>query len=183
MARHCKRIETEAAGGHHGWRAKLYDAVPMTDAVAYMARTRRYYDAQGFAAYRWAQHDDAPFAPLPKPLAECTLAVVTTAALYDRVESDPRYVASGSAQDPPERLFAGDLAWDKKATHLEDRASYLPLEALGELVAAGRLGGLAPRFHCVPTEYSARRTRDVDAPELAKRCREDGADIALLVPL
>ena len=156
----------------------------MSEPVAYMARTRRYYEAQGFERpYRWARHETTPFAPLPKPLAECVLAVVTTAALYDREEADPRYVASASVAEPPARLFAGDLAWDKQATHLEDRASYLPLEALGELVAAGRLGALAPRFHCAPTEYSTRRTREADAPELARRCREDGADIVLLVPL
>lgn len=156
----------------------------MSEPVPYMARTRRFYEAQGFERpYRWAQHGAAPFTPLPKPLAECTLAIVTTAALYAREESDPRYVASAPVDDPPERLFADDLSWDKKATHMADRGSYLPLDPLRELVAEGRLGALAPRFHCAPTEYSQRRTRDVDAPELAKRCREDGADIVLLVPL
>ena len=152
--------------------------------VAYMARTRRYYEAQGFdKAYTWARFDDAPFAPLPKPLAECRLALVTTAALYDREASDLRYVASASAIEPPSRLFANDLAWHKGVTHLEDRGSYFPIEPLRELVAKGRLGGVAERFHCLPTEYSQRRTMRTDAPEILKRCREDGADIALLVPL
>ena len=156
----------------------------MNQPVAYMERTRRYYAAQGFEKpYRWAHFDTAPFAPLPKPLAECTLAIVTTSALYDRHESDPRYVDSASALDPPTRLFADDLSWDKQATHLDDRRSYLPIEPLRELVERRRLGALAPRFHCAPTEYSQRRTRDADAPEVLKRCREDGADIALLVPL
>lgn len=156
----------------------------MNQPVAYMERTRRYYEAQGFEkSYRWAHHESAPFVRLAKPLAECTLAVVTTAATYDREESDPRYVDSGSTIDPPPRLFADDLSWDKKATHLNDRGSYLPLEPLREMVEQGQLGALAQRFHCVPTEYSQRRTREADAPEVLKRCREDGADIALLVPL
>lgn len=156
----------------------------MSKPVAYMERTRRYYEAQGFERpYRWAHFDSAPFAPLPKPLAQCRLAVVTTSALYDRAEADPRYVDSGLMAAPPARLFANDLSWDKKATHLDDRASYLPIEPLRALVDEGRLGALAPRFHCAPTEYSQRRTRAADAPEILKRCREDGADIALLVPL
>ena len=156
----------------------------MSQPVAYMERTRRYYAAQGFEkAYAWAHFDDAPFAPLAKPLADCTLALVTTAARYEREESDPRYVDSGSVSSPPQRLYADDLSWDKNATHLDDRGSYLPIEPLRELVAEGRLGALAPRFHCAPTEYSQRRTRQADAPEVLKRCREDGADIALLVPL
>ena len=149
-----------------------------------MERTRRYYEAQGFAnAYAWARFDDVPFSPLAKPLAASRLALVTTAALYDRDESEPRHVASASVAHPPARLFAGDLSWHREATHMDDRGSYLPLEALGELVAAGRLGAVAQRFHCVPTEYSQRRTRDFDAPELLRRCRQDGADIVLLVPL
>jgi hypothetical protein len=35
----------------------------------------------------------------------------------------------------------------------------------------------------VPTEYSQRATSERDAPEILRRCREDGADAALLVPL
>jgi hypothetical protein len=35
----------------------------------------------------------------------------------------------------------------------------------------------------VPTEYSQRRTREQDAPEILRRSREDGADAALLVPM
>ena len=155
----------------------------MNEPVAYMERTRRYYAAQSFEPYRWAQFEDVPFAPLGKPLRDCTLALVTTAARYDREESDPRYVDSGPIAPPPPRLYANDLSWDKKATHLDDRGTYLPIERLQELVAGGRLGALASRFHCVPTEYSQRRTRDADAPEVLRRCREDGADIALLVPL
>lgn len=156
----------------------------MSQPVAYMERTRRYYAAQGFEkAYAWAHFDDAPFAPLAKPLADCTLALVTTAARYQREESDPRYVDSGTVSPPPQRLYADDLSWDKNATHLDDRGSYLPIEPLHELVVEGRLGALAPRFHCAPTEYSQRRTRQADAPEVLERCREDGVDIALLVPL
>ncbi len=152
--------------------------------IGYMARTRRYYAAQGFdKPYAWAHFDDVPFTPLAKPVVESTLALVTTMALHDRDESEPRHVASGSTSEPPDRLFGEDLAWDRTATHLEDRESYFPIDALHTLVRGGHVGTLAERFHCVPTEYSQRRTRDADAPEILRRCREDGADIALLVPL
>ena len=152
--------------------------------VQYMERTRRYYEAQGFERpYVWAHFPDVPFARLAKPLAASTLSVVTTSALYDREATDPRYVASGLLAEPPPRLYANDLAWDRNATHMDDRASYFPIEQLRAMVAARRLGALAERFHCAPTEYSQRRTLEGDAPEILKRCREDGADIALLVPL
>ena len=156
----------------------------MAKPIGYMERTRRYYEAQGFEkAYAWARFDDIPLTPLTKPVSHSTLVLITTMALYDRDASEVRHVASGSTLEPPARLYGDDLSWDRTATHLQDRESYFPINALHELVRQGRIGALAERFHCAPTEYSQRRTREADAPEILERCREDGADIALLVPL
>ena len=156
------------------------DAAP----VPYMERTRAYYAAQGFPnPYVWAHFDEVPFVRLPKPLAESRLAIITTASLYDRTFADVREVASGSTVDPPQRLYGNDLEWDRKATHLDDVNSFFPLKCLEGLVEASRIGDIAERFHCAPTEYSQRRTRTVDAPEILRRCREDGADAVVLVPL
>jgi hypothetical protein len=153
-------------------------------AVRYMDRTRAYYEAQGFErAYQYAHHETAPFTPLPRPLAECTVALITTASLVPRAPLEPRKVDSGNAFDPPDRLHADDLSWDKEATHLEDRESFCPIGHLRALAGEGVIGALAPRFHCAPTEYSQRATREQDAPELLKRLREDGADVAVLCPL
>jgi hypothetical protein len=152
--------------------------------VPYMERSRLYYEAQGFETpYTWAHFAEVPFSPLAKPLSDSTLALLTTSSLYDRAATDPREVASGSTAEPPARLFANDLAWDKKATHLDDLNSYFPIDHLQALISEGRIGALVERFHCVPTEYSQRRTTMDDAPELLRRCREDGVDVALLVPL
>ena len=152
--------------------------------VDYMARTRRYYEAQGFEkSYQWAHFDEVPFTTLDKPLSEATLTLITTSALYHRTPTDAREVASGSSIEPPDRLYADDLSWAKNETHLDDRGSYFPIDDLKALVAAGRIGALAERFHCAPTEYSHRRTFESDASEVLERCRADGADIALLVPL
>lgn len=158
--------------------------------VSYIDRTREYYGAQGYEKpYAWARHTDAPFAPLPKPLAACRVALVTTASPWreetpvDGVLRGAKQVWSGPTAAPPERLFTADLAWDKEATHTDDVESFLPIRRLEELAAAGRIGSVAPRFHGVPTDYSQRRTIEQDAPEILARCREDAVDVALLVPL
>jgi hypothetical protein len=52
---------------------------------------------------------------------------------------------------------------------------------LRRAAAAGRIK-LAPRFHGAPTNRSQQRTIEVDAREILKRCVEDSADAALLVP-
>jgi D-proline reductase (dithiol) PrdB len=46
----------------------------------------------------------------------------------------------------------------------------------------GRIGRLAPRFHGAPTNRSHRITIQTDAPEIVRRCLEDGAEAVVLVP-
>ena len=56
--------------------------------VPYMQRTRDYYLALGFAAYRWAHFVDAPFAPLRTPLNQARVGLITTAAPYQPEAGD-----------------------------------------------------------------------------------------------
>jgi hypothetical protein len=158
--------------------------------VSYIDRTREYYGAQGYEKpYVWARHGEVPFAPLAKPLAQSRVALVTTASPWredppvDGVLRGGKEVWSGSTSAPPERLFTDDLAWDKQATHTRDVESYLPIRRLQELAGLRRIGSVAPRFFGVPTDYSQRRTVEQDAPGILAGCREDGVDVALLVPL
>ena len=156
----------------------------MSQAVQYMARTRAYYEAQGFEVpYTWAHFDEIPITPLARPLRESKVALITTAALYDRDADDVREVATQTTEKIPERLYANDLSWDRQATHLNDLGSYFPLATLEQLVRDRRIGSICTNFYCAPTEYSHRRTMEADAPEILDRCRQDDADIALLVPL
>ncbi|MBT7335536.1 MAG: hypothetical protein HN856_14250 [Gammaproteobacteria bacterium] len=152
--------------------------------LPYIERSRQYYEAQGFTAhYQYAQFDEKPFAPLPKPLSNCTVGLVTTSSTYPREPLEPRRVDSGSTLFAPKTLFTADLSWDKDATHTDDIETYCPIESLQRLADQGMIGALSRRFHCAPTEYSHRATLQQDAPELLRRLREDEADVALLVPL
>ena len=162
-------------------------------AIPYMQRTREYYEALGFPPYRWAHFTDAPFAPLPVPLARARVALITTAAPFqpDAGDQGPRApynaaakfyrVYSGSVEDKPD-LRISHVGYDRANTVPEDLNAYFPLERLREAAAAGRIGGLTPRFHGAPTNRSHRVTMETDAPALLRRCREDGADAAVLVP-
>jgi len=161
--------------------------------VLYMQRTRDYYQALGFGAYRWAHYADTPFTPLAKPLAQSRLALITTAAPYqpDKGDQGPgaKYNAaakfyktfSESSETIPD-LRISHVGYDRKHTHAEDPNTWLPLKQLQLAVKAGRIGALTPRFHGAPTNRSQRVTLETDAPEILARCREDGADVALLVP-
>ncbi|MDP7546430.1 MAG: hypothetical protein QGF20_03980, partial [Alphaproteobacteria bacterium] len=59
--------------------------------VRYMERTKSYYLSQGYdKPYRWAHFDDAPFAALRKPLAECRVALISTSKISVRTWEDQR---------------------------------------------------------------------------------------------
>jgi hypothetical protein len=157
--------------------------------VSYIDKSREYYAAQGYTnPYRWAYHQDAPFAPPKKPLANSRLALVTTASNVEGDEEPapftvPKVVFSAPMEPAPDRLYTMHRSWDKVATHTDDLDSYLPIHRLQEKAAAGRIGSLSPRYYGMPTEYSQRKTNEVDAPELLRLCREDGVDAVLLVAL
>ena len=159
------------------------DAAP----VGYMERTRRYYRALGYSNdYKWSRYDDVPFAPLKRPLAESKVTIVTTTSPPGGPRDGNRKlkeVWSGPTTDTPSDLHTEFMAWDKETTHTRDRETYLPILALQALVAEGRIGGLTDRFHGVPTTYSQGKTLEQDAPDIVRRCQEDNADIALLVPM
>jgi hypothetical protein len=158
-----------------------------------MERTREYYLALGYGnPYVWAHHDDAPFHALPKPLAHCRVALITTAAPYQPDKGDQGPGAPYNAAAKFYQVYSGDtavdhdlriahVAIDRKHTTMEDSGTWFPLPALRRAAAAGRLR-LGPRFHGVPTNRSQEHTVGVDAPEILRRCREDAADAAILVP-
>jgi hypothetical protein len=160
--------------------------------VNYIDKSREYYAAQGYPEpYRWAEGVDVPFAPLPKPLSECRVGLITTTGLLgpgETPETDPELRAPKAAYaaptDPlPGAMYTRDLSWDKEATHTRDVESFLPIRTLQAFVAQGRVGSACSRFYGVPTEYSQRCTAAVDAPEILRLCRQDGVDVALLIPI
>ncbi len=154
--------------------------------VSYINKSREFYTARGYAnPYRWACHDDAPFSRLSRPLAESVVTLITTAHWVQADGDTPwlREVYSMESASAPDHLSTDGLFWDRNATHTDDLDSFFPIHRLHEFTAEGRIGRLARRLHGVPTEYSQRSTRERDAPEILRRCKEDDVNAALLVPL
>ena len=161
------------------------------DHVRYIERTRAYYAGQGYdKPFEWAHFEDVPFTPLSKPLDQCRVATVSTADVYvvgdDGAAAHNAFtgeVYSIPSDAPVAWLHSTMEHYDRHATHMDDIDSFLPLTRLAELAAAGRIGGVTARSHGVFTSYSKRKTLRVDGPEILKRAREDGADVALLTPI
>jgi hypothetical protein len=156
--------------------------------VRYIDKTREYYRAEGYdRPYRWAHFDVTPFTPLAKPLAECRVGLITSSEMAIRDEPPPvadddplRDPYSLPSDTPVARLYSRKTAYDRFATTLDDVDAYLPLTRLRELAASGRIGSVAPRFQCVFSQYSQRKTLGVDAPRILEWLREDRVDVAVL---
>jgi hypothetical protein len=131
-----------------------------------------------------------PFQPLPKPLRDAQIALVTTASLKlpGRGDQEPGARYNGAAKflevyaaptEPEPKLGINHVAIDFKHTTARDQASYFPLAALRR---SSRIGGVAKHFYGVPTNRSQRVTRDEYGPAVLEHCRADGIDAAILVP-
>ena len=162
--------------------------------IPYMARTREYYAAIGYATpYRWAHHIDAPFQPLSRPLTQSRIAIVTTAAPFDPAKGDqgPGAKYNGGAKfysvydgdtSKPHDLRISHIAYDRIHTSAEDSGTWFPLQQLLQLQREGRIGEVGPRFFGAPTNRSHRVTIETDAPEILARCKADQIDAVVLVP-
>ena len=153
--------------------------------VRYIDKTREYYRAEGYSTeYRWAHNGTTPFTPVPKPLRECRVGLVTTSEMViqgtEPTDDVARPVYALPMATPVEELYSVKASFDKYETTLDDVDAYLPLTHLHDLVAEGQLAGLAPRFQIVFSQYSQRRTNAVDAPEILRQMREDSVDVAVL---
>lgn len=160
--------------------------------VRYIDRTHAWYDAIGTNnPYRYATHHEVPFASLRRPLSDCSVALLTTAAPYDPAKGPQGAGAPYNAAAKFYTAYSGDttLEHDLRISHVgidrrqqtDDSACWFPLPALRSAAQRGRIGRVAPRFHGVPTNRSHRHTIEIDCPEVLRRCREDGADVAILV--
>ncbi|MEM7339002.1 MAG: hypothetical protein AAF467_10170 [Actinomycetota bacterium] len=157
--------------------------------VSYIDKSREYYAAHGYKVpYQWATHGDAPFTPLPKPLSECKVGVITTAYFLPdgfvyRVPSDLPRVPAVTPREKVEQLDTQYLSWAKDETHTNDTESFVPLARLAEFADAGRIGSVSDRVYCLPTQFSHRQTTKRDTPRVLEWMREDDVDLAVMVPL
>lgn len=162
--------------------------------IPYMQRTREWYLALGYGnPYRWAHYTDVPFQRLKKPMDQCVVGIVTTAAHYQPGKGPQGPGAAYNAAAKFYTVYSDDTAGDpdlrishvsidRKHTSMADSGTWFPLPVLRRLAAQGRIGRIADRFHGAPTNRSQRHTLEVDCPEIISRCRQDRVDVAVLVP-
>lgn len=125
---------------------------------------------------------------VPPALADATVAIVTTAALRPPDgegfgPGDQSYrVLDGDRRD----LVLGHISpnFDRSGFAADLNVVY-PIDRLDELVAAGRLGAVAPRhLSFLGAQDDTMETIRLDSgPAAARQLRDDGVDVVLLTPV
>lgn len=125
---------------------------------------------------------------VPVPLAEATVAIVTTAALHE--VNDERY---GPA-DTGYRVLARETRnlvmghWSPnfdRAGFAADLDVVYPIDRLEELSTRGIIGAVAPRHVAFAgnQDDTVTKVRLDSGPRAARMLRDDGVDVVLLTPV
>ncbi len=140
-----------------------------------------------------------PWTPLPQPLSECTVGLVTSGGLY-RLGVEPPFDLAHEQEeptwgDPSYRVIPADIRQNELgASHLhintrpalEDVNVLLPIDRLHELATAGVIGDAAREhfafmgFQNYPPDATVWRERY--GPEVAARFKAAKVDCVLLTP-
>ena len=137
-----------------------------------------------------------PWTPLSKPLADCTLALISTAGLV--LKEEQPFDQEGERQnpwwgDPSFRLLPNTVSEkDIRLCHLhvnpafveQDLNCIFPLQRLGELVDEGSLGRLAPTHYSF-MGYILRPQvlLEESVPAMIRHLQAEKVDAVLLVPV
>jgi D-proline reductase (dithiol) PrdB len=143
-------------------------------------------------------HDGAHFTPndtiawaeLRKPLAQSTIALVSTAGIHLQTQPshnlmDPH--GDASWREIPGETPASELAADHSHYDTDDAKAdpncVFPLDRLRELAAMGVIGAVAPaHFGFMGFIPDGRLLRDTSAPAVAERLLAQGTDLVVLTP-
>ncbi len=151
--------------------------------------TRARYAALGYTPYSWVRNTTPPpFVPLRKPVSASRLTLIASGGVYVAGQvafhhKDDLSLRIIDTDTPASALRTSHFAYDQSDARADPNVVF-PKDTLQRLVRAGVLGALATRAYTfMGGIYSARKVRELLAPALIQRLREDQTELALLVPV
>jgi len=145
------------------------------------------------SVYPWRRIDPVPWAPLPRKLSECRVALVSTAGFvvpgqepFDAAVRGGDYTYREIPADAsPARLIDAhrSQAFDHEGMRRDPNLAF-PLERIRELAEEGTIGSVNDRHLSFMGSITAPgRLVRKSAPQAAGILADDGVDAALLVPV
>ena len=144
-------------------------------------------------AYPWRRIDPVPWTRLKKPLAQCNLALVSSAGFV--MPDQPPFDENIRGGDPSFREIPADAAvkqlheshrsesFDHSGIQADPNLAF-PIDRVRELAGRGRIGTVNRRhLSCMGSITAPGRLVMQTAPAAAQLLAEDAVDVALLVPV
>ena len=139
------------------------------------------------------EHDDAPWTPLRKPLADSRVALVTSAGLHLRGDApfvtDHQGGGDCSYRVIPRGTAAADILQSHVSIGFDHTGIYrdinvtFPIDRLEELREQGVIGSLADHYYSfMGALRDAAKVTAETGPEVARQMRDEGVEVALLTP-
>lgn len=124
----------------------------------------------------------------PPPLAESTVAIVSTAGLHLRSDA-PFTLGALDYRVIPSDVSWGDVVLSHVSTNF-DRSAFqhdpnisFPLDRLHEMAETGEIGGVSPRHYSFMGAMPNPALFEDTGTEVGRMLAADGVDVALLVPV
>ena len=135
-------------------------------------------------------NETAPWTPLPRPVSQCKLALVTTAGLHRRgdrpFESKPgrgdySFRAFPSSTPAAELLQShASIGFDRTGIQRDLNVAF-PLDRVRELAERGAVGSLAPTYYSfIGALRDPSGVQRESGPEVARRLLADGVEVVLI---
>ncbi len=158
--------------------------------INYVDELNKHYGSMGFPPYQWTVNETAPLTPLPRPLAECCVSMLTSGGVshcsMPGFDPDARNDHRVDAVDRD--ASTGDFEINDSYYNHEDADKDLncvfPLDRLKELAANGVIGSVAPRFWSgfMGRIYNRTKLVEESIPAFIEKLREDAVDILVTAP-
>ncbi len=158
--------------------------------IRYVELMKQRYETLGFPPYAWSVNEDAPLTPLRKPLAQCSVTILTSGGVSEKPLPgfDPHarndFRLDAIASDFPSDGFKIDDSYYDHTDASCDINCIFAIDRLREMARAGEIGSVTPRFWSgfMGRTYMRSKLCDEVAPAFAQQLKEDGTDILVAVP-
>lgn len=138
------------------------------------------------------EHDDTPWVTLSKPLSQCRVALVTSAGLHLR--DDQPFTRDTPGGESTFRVIPSDchpadvmqshfsIGFDHTGIYRDLNVTF-PVDRLRELKQKGEIGSLSSDYYSfMGALRDASTVIGETGPEVARRMKAEGVDVALLTP-
>ena len=139
------------------------------------------------------EFDSTPWVPLSKDLSQSKVALITTAGLH--VRGDKPFISDFKGGDPsfrviPSNTSPADILQSHVSNGFDHTGFYkdmniaFPIDRLRELVDRGVIGSVSDNYYSfMGAIRNPRRVVDDTGPQVAQLLKDEGVDVAFLVPI